>query len=263
MEKNNPIGIFDSGVGGLSVLKELVRELPNEKFIYFGDTLRVPYGDKSLDELLTCTRRILYFFKTKKVKAVIVACNTCSANTLKFVKDEYDFEILGLIEPAAKYISSFKVKKIGLIATTATVKSNAYKNAIEPFGIKVFQQNCPKLVGFVERGELLSEEVKTVLKGYLKPLLDKKTEHLILGCTHYPFLIPAMKQLGLKDDFFINPAVCLAIKTKEFIEQNKLLNKLPKPEFEFFVSGNPEEFKKNSKLFFDKVENVTQILNEE
>jgi len=263
MERNNPIGVFDSGVGGLSVLKELVHELPNEKFIYFGDTLRVPYGDKSLDELLVCTRRILDFFKTQKVKAVIVACNTCSANTLKLVKDEYDFEILGLIEPAAKYISSFKIKRIGLIATTATVKSNAYKNAIEPFNIKVFQQNCPKLVSFVEKGDLMSEELKTALKEYLKPLTDEKIEHLILGCTHYPFLVPAMKQLGFTDDFFINPAVCLAIKTKEFLEQNKLLNKLQDTELEFFVSGNTDDFRKNSKLFFDKIDNVTQILNKE
>ncbi|MCQ2957539.1 MAG: glutamate racemase [Candidatus Gastranaerophilales bacterium] len=262
MENNNPIGVFDSGVGGLSVLKELVRELPNEKFIYFGDTLRVPYGDKSIDELLICTRRILDFFKAKEVKSVIVACNTCSANTLKLVKDEYDFEILGLIEPAAKYISSFKTQKIGLIATTATVKSNAYKNAIEPFGIKVFQQNCPKLVKFVENGELESENLQKTLKEYLKPLLDEQIEHLILGCTHYPFLVPAMKKLGLKDDFFINPAVCLAIKTKEFLKQNKLLNNLRKTELEFFVSGDTEDFKRNSKLFFDEVAEVKQVLTD-
>ena len=192
MKSNCPIGVFDSGVGGLSVLKELLKELPNEQFLYFGDTLRVPYGDKNLDELVECTRRILDFFKTKNVKCVIVACNTCSANTIELVKDEYDFEILGLIEPAAKYISSFNVKKIGLIATTATVKSNAYARAIKPFGIEVFSQSCPRLVKIVESGKIDSQEAQIALSEYLKPLLEENIEKLILGCTHYPFLIPTM-----------------------------------------------------------------------
>ena len=259
MNRENPIGVFDSGVGGLSVLKELLKELPNEKFLYFGDTLRVPYGDKSLDELLVCTRRILDFFKEKNVKTVIVACNTCSANTLELVKDEYDFETLGLIEPVAKYISGFNVKNIGLIATTATVKSNAYKKAIEPFGINVFQQNCPKLVRFAESGEVDGENLQATLKEYLQPLFNEKIEKLILGCTHYPFLVPAMKKLGLNDTFFINPALCLAIKTKEFLKANKLLNNLSNTECEFFVSGSTEEFKQNAKIFFGEIDNVQKV----
>lgn len=260
MNNKSPIGVFDSGVGGLSVLKELVRELPNEDFLYFGDTLRVPYGDKPLDELVVCTRRILDFFKEKDVKTVIVACNTCSANTIQVVKDDYDFEILGLIEPAAKYISSFSINRIGLIATTATVNSNAYKNAIEPFGIKVFQQSCPKLVSFVENGKTDTPELQSVLKEYLQPLLDENIEKLILGCTHYPFLVPAMKKMGFEQGFFINPAVCLAVKTKEFLVKNKLLNKTSAGSCKFFVSGNTEEFMRNSKLFFGNVDNVMQVL---
>jgi len=262
MNEKSPIGVFDSGVGGLSVLRELVKELPDENFVYFGDTLRVPYGEKSLDDLTVCTKRILDFFKTKDVKCVIVACNTCSANTISIVKDDYDFEILGLIEPVAKYISSFSAKKIGLIATTATVKSNAYKKAIEPFGIDVYQQNCPELVQFVERGELDGENLHEVLKKYLSPLFDKKIENLILGCTHYPFLVNAMKKFGLNDKFFINPAVCLAVKTKEFLEHNKLINKSNIGECEFFVSGSVEDFKQNSKLFFEGVDKVTRVLEE-
>ena len=151
MKSDSPIGVFDSGVGGLSVLKELLKQLPNENFLYFGDTLRVPYGDKSIEELVKCTKRILDFFKTKNVKCVIVACNTCSANTIELVKDEYDFEILGLIEPAAKYIGGLNIKKLGLIATTATIKSNAYKDKICEYSNKnVFQLACPGLVELVE-----------------------------------------------------------------------------------------------------------------
>lgn len=261
MKNKNPIGVFDSGVGGLSVLKELINELPNEHFIYFGDTLRVPYGDKSVDELLQCTRRILDYFKSRDVKAVIVACNTCSANTIHLVKNEYDFEILGLIEPASKYISSFNIKSVGLIATSATVNSNAYKNAIEPTGIKVFQQSCPKLVSFVEKGETSGNNIENILKEYLKPLLNNNIEKLILGCTHYPFLVPTMKKLGINNEFFINPAVCVTAKTKEFLIENKLLNRNGEGIREFFVSGNTEEFKKNSALFFDKINEVNKILD--
>ena len=262
-KNKNPIGVFDSGVGGLSVLKELIKELPNEHFIYFGDTQRVPYGEKSIDELLTCTRRILDYFKTRDVKAVVVACNTCSANTITQVKDEYDFEILGLIEPAAKYVCSFDINSVGLIATSATVKSNAYKNEIEKKGIKVFQQSCPKLVKYVEAGKITGREVENVLKEYLSPLIENKIEKLILGCTHYPFLVPAIKKLGFENEFFINPAVCVSAKTKEFLIENKLLNRNGEGLQEFYVSGNPNDFKKHSKLFFNKIKNVEQILNEE
>lgn len=260
MKNNNPIGVFDSGVGGLSVLKELVKTLPNEHYIYFGDTLRVPYGDKTVEELLVYTKNILDYFRSRDVKAVVVACNTCSANTIHLIKDEYDFEIIGLIEPAAKYVSSFDIKSVGLIATSATVKSNAYKNAIEPFGIKVFQQSCPKLVKYVESGNTKGQEVKNVLREYLKPLLDNNIEKLILGCTHYPFLVPAMEEMGFSNEFFINPAVCVAAKTKEFLINNKWLNRTENGLREFYVSGNVEEFKKNSSLFFDNVEKVEKIL---
>ena len=151
------------------------------------------------------------------------------------------------------------VKKIGLIATTATVKSNAYARAIKPFGIEVFSQSCPRLVKIVESGKIDSQEAQIALSEYLKPLLEENIEKLILGCTHYPFLIPTMKKLGLKDGFFINPAVCLSIRTKEFLKENNLLNKNIKGQNEFFVSGNPDEFKRNAKLFFDEIDKVTVI----
>ena len=261
MKNKNPIGVFDSGVGGLSVLNELVKTLPNEHYIYFGDTLRVPYGDKSVEELLVYTKNILDYFQSRDVKAVVVACNTCSANTVNLIKDDYDFEIIGLIEPAAKYVSSFDIKSVGLIATAATVKSNAYKNAIEPFGIKVFQQSCPKLVKYVECGNTKGQEIKNVLGEYLKPLIDNNIQKLILGCTHYPFLVPAMEEMGFPNEFFINPAVCVAARTKEFLIDKKWLNRSEKGLREFYVSGNTEEFRKNSSLFFDNIQNVEKILS--
>ena len=260
MSNDCPIGVFDSGVGGLSVLKELIKVLPNENYLYFGDTLRVPYGEKSLDELLVCTRRILDFFKEKKVKLVLVACNTCSANTLDLVKDEYDFEILGLINPAAEYINKLALKKVGLIATTATVNSNAYPEALAKYGIKTIQQNCPQLVKLVESGDILSQNTCDILSKYLEPLKEKNIERLILGCTHYPFLIPAMKKLGYQDDFFINPAVCIAEEAKMFIAENDLSISQNKCNIEFFVSGDVAEFEKNANLFFGKISETKKAL---
>ncbi len=254
MSKNSPIGVFDSGVGGLSVLAEILKVLPNENYLYFGDTLRVPYGDKCIEELLSCTRRILDFFKTQNVKAVLVACNTCSANTLELVKDEYPFEIIGLIKPTANFVKSLKVKKIGLIATAATVRSNAYPLSMKEFGIDVLQEACPRLVKFVENGETTSNDVQAVLSEYLEALLKEKIEKLILGCTHYPFLVPAMMGLGLSEDFFINPALCIAQETKKYFEANNLLSEATQGSTEFFVSGTPEEFQKNAKLFFGKID---------
>ena len=260
MVNASSIGVFDSGVGGLSVLKELLKVLPNENYLYFGDTLRVPYGEKSLDELLVCTRRILDFFKEKKVKLVLVACNTCSANTLELVKNEYDFEILGLIEPTAEYINSLKIKNVGLIATTATVNSNAYPKALAKFEIKTVQQNCPRLVKLVENGDIQSQNTCDILSEYLTPLKKQNIEKLILGCTHYPFLVPAMQKLGFQDDFFINPAVCIAKDAKIFLEKNNLSNGKSAGTIEFFVSGNVSEFEKNAKLFFGEISGTQQML---
>lgn len=256
MKNNNPIGVFDSGVGGLSVLKEVLKVLPNENYIYFGDTLRVPYGDKSIEELTECTIRILDFFKTQNVKMVLVACNTCSANTINLVKDQYDFEILGLIKPTSDYVKTLNIKKIGLIATTATVNSQAYSLAIEPYGITVFQKSCPELVKLVENGETNTPHVKNILCEYLNPLKERGIEKLILGCTHYPFLIPAIKSLGFDNNFFVNPAICSAYATKNFLIEKNLLNMQKKGKYEFFVSSSPEDFIKNAKLFFGQINNV-------
>ncbi|MDD3593319.1 MAG: glutamate racemase [Candidatus Gastranaerophilales bacterium] len=252
------IGIFDSGVGGLSVLKKMVEILPDENYIYLGDTARVPYGEKTKEELTAFSREILDYFKQRQVKLVLMACNTSSANTLDVVKGEYDFKIFGLIKPTAEYISTLPDKRIGLMATSATVNSKAYPTAIEVFGKEVFDLACPPLVGIVESGMIFDEQNKKTVKQYLNQLLAKDIQRLILGCTHYPFLVPVMKEEGLRDEFFIDPADCIKNDAKKYLEDNKLLLQ-GKGSIEFLTTGDADVFETTGKLFFDKVSNVKHI----
>ena len=248
---SQPIGIFDSGVGGLSVLREALKFLPEENYIYYGDTKNIPYGDKTVEELKIFTKNILDYFKTKNVKAVLCACNTSSANTLHILREYYDFKIFGLIEPTSDYVNSLQETRIGLIATQATVKSEAYKKAIEKSGKKLFSVACPKLVRLIESGKLLDEETKQILASYLGELEKENIEKLILGCTHYPFLVPLMKTMGYKDDFFVNPAICLIQDAYNYLKKNNLLNIKRTKDIEFFISADKEDFMKKSKLFLD------------
>ena len=250
-DKSQPIGIFDSGVGGLSVLKEALKVLPDENYIYYADTKNIPYGDKTVEQLKLFTKNILDYFKSKNVKAVLCACNTSSANTLHILREYYDFKIFGLIEPTSNYVNSLPEKKIGLIATNATVKSQAYKKAIEKSGKTLISVACPRLVGLIENGELLSEKTKEILSNYLDALKKENIEKLILGCTHYPFLVPLMKTMGYKDEFFINPAICLIKDAYNYLKNNNLLNTKNTKDIEFFISADREDFMKKSKLFFD------------
>ena len=186
----SPIGVYDSGSGGLSVLKELKRTLPNESFIYFGDTKRMPYGDKTPSQLMSFCLGILDYFETKNIKAVISACNTSSAAVLPNLTKSYPFEIFGMIEPTSKYVANLNFKKVGIIATAATIKTSAYKISIEKINsnTEVIQQPCPGLVELIESNKADSQECFSLLKSYIEPLLKKDIQAVVLGCTHYPIL---------------------------------------------------------------------------
>lgn len=246
---SRPIGIFDSGVGGLSVLKELLKILPDENYLYFGDTARVPYGEKSKEELLQFSREILDWFKSQNVKMVLMACNTSSALTLNEVKKDYNFPILGLIEPTAEYISQLGVKKIGLMATTATVKSGSYPKAIKSHGIEILDIACPGLVEIVEKADISAPEAKESVLKYLQPLQKNNVEKIIFGCTHYPFLKEVMCELGCCENMFIDPASCISQQAKKQLNKLNLLKK-GKGLVKYYASSNPKEFAQNSKLFF-------------
>ncbi len=255
--KNNPIGIFDSGVGGLSVLKEIAQRLPNEDYIYFGDTARVPYGEKNEEELIGYSREILDWFKRKNVKAVLMACNTSSAITLDIVQDEYDFPVYGLIKPASQFFAA-KQSRIGVLATSATVKADAYKNNIlkSSCDCEVFQVECPGWVEIVENGLIDEASSRGLVEKYVKKLIEQDVEHIVFGCTHYPFLADLIKEVAPEHVQLIDPAVFLTDFVENDLKEKDLISNSIKGSKYYFVSSNPEKFIKNARLFYSGCEFV-------
>ena len=256
--KDAPIGVFDSGVGGLTVAREIMRNLPKEKIVYFGDTARVPYGSKSKETIIRYSRQIVRFLKTQDVKAIVVACNTASALALETISAETDLPMIGVVEPGAKVaVETTRNKKIGLIGTRATVKSE----------IQVSGQPCPLFVPLVEEGWLKDEITMAVARRYLEPLLQQEIDTLILGCTHYPLLRSLLKELVGDQVTLVNPAYETALALKRLLEEQGLLRAGKEEEefpYRFFVSDEEEDFQKfaNSILPYD-VKSTKQIQIEE
>ena len=196
-ERDRPIGVFDSGVGGLTVLRELRRQLPNESTVYLGDEARMPYGPRPAAEVLAFTREAMRWFAGKGCKLVVIACNTATSVALEAVRDEADVPVIGVIRPgAAAALGASSRRAIGVLATTLTVRSGAYVRAVrdlDPFA-DVIQQACPKLVPLVEDGKASSPEAEAAVREYVAPLLTEgavvspAVDTLLLGCTHYPLL---------------------------------------------------------------------------
>ena len=194
-----PIGVFDSGVGGLTVAREIMRNIPNERIIYFGDTARVPYGSKSKDTVLRYSRQIIRFLRTQDVKAIVVACNTASAYALEEIKKELDIPIIGVVKPGARVAGkATKNGKIGIIGTEATVNSGIYTEFIQAQNpdIQVLGKACPLFVPLVEEGWLKDSVTAEVAGRYLDSLMEQGIDTLILGCTHYPLLRSLLREIG-------------------------------------------------------------------
>ena len=268
--KEAPIGVFDSGVGGLTVAREIMRNLPQEKIVYFGDTARVPYGSKSKETIIRYSRQIVRFLKTQNVKAIVVACNTASALALETISAETDLPMIGVVEPGAKVaVETTRNKKIGLIGTRATVKSGLYQRVIqkEDPGIQVIGQPCPLFVPLVEEGWLKDEITVAVARRYLEPLFHQEIDTLILGCTHYPLLRSLLKELVGDQVTLVNPAYETALALKRLLEEKGLLREGKEEEefpYRFFVSDEEEHFQNfaNSILPYD-VKSTKQIQIEE
>ncbi|MBN3873798.1 MULTISPECIES: glutamate racemase [unclassified Nostoc] len=238
-----PIGIFDSGVGGLTVLRQLYRQLPNESIIYFGDTDRLPYGIRSQTEILQFTREIITWLQQQQVKMVIMACNTSSALALETVRQEFSIPILGVILPGAKAAVQ-QGKRIGVIATPATAKSNAYKHAILEINpnVQVWQVGCPEFVPLIEQNRIHDPYTAEVARAYLEPLLEQEIDTLVHGCTHYPHLTPILRSLLPSQVQLIDPAVHVVAACAQELELLGLRNThLPLPT-RFAVSGCPQQF---------------------
>ena len=249
---NRTIGIYDSGIGGITVFHDLKEVLPDESFIYFGDTKNLPYGSKSKAELLKISKAIFDFFAQKNVKALVMACNTTSANVYDEMKGKYPFEIYPLIQTASKCIAERYTGNIGIMATAATVNSNKYREELIKYNpeLKIYQQACPELVKMVETNSYKSHENISVIKTYLKPLLDTECANIILGCTHYPYLTGILEDLSNNKVNFINPSKDFVNFIKADLKQKSLLAETQPQKDEFYVSSNPEQFKLSAKSFY-------------
>jgi glutamate racemase len=237
------IGVFDSGVGGLTVLQEIYRQLPHESVLYFGDTARVPYGTRSAAEILKFTRETLDWMVQQGVKMAIMACNTSSALALETVQSEYSLPILGVILPGAR-AAARQGRRIGVIATPATVNSNAYLHAIREANplAEVWQVACPEFVPLIENNRLAEPYTLEIAKEYIQPLLDRSIDTLVYGCTHYPHLEPVLRQFVPMSVKSIDPAVAVvaaAVKELNLLGIQSYCKAIPT---EFIVSGDPEQF---------------------
>lgn len=243
---NNPIGVFDSGVGGLTVAREIMRQLPNENLIYFGDTARVPYGSKSKSTVLKYSKQIVRFLRTKNVKAIVVACNTASALALDEIAAEIDIPIIGVVKPGAKMaVETTKSGNVGVIGTVSTVKSGIYNDYIRELDpdITVVSKACPLFCPLVEEGLLEDRVTDDIVARYLSVMKEYKVDTLVLGCTHYPLIRNAIKRFVGEDVNLVNPAFETAKSLKELLTQQDLLNRKPrKPEHEYYVSDGVESF---------------------
>ena len=251
LNKNLPIGFFDSGVGGLSVFSRFREVLPNENLIYYGDLKNLPYGNKSQEELIGFAKNILDFFKTKKVKAVVIACNTSSALAYNAIKSDYNFKIYPIIQSCAEVISELNYIRIGVFATQGTVKSGVYGNELRKYNpdVKVCEIACPNWVSIVEGIGTVSKDED--IRQHLDEMLVFNPEKIILGCTHYPYLMKTLEKYAPKE-LFIDPANIFVEYIKKDLEQQDLINdSLLKGFEEFYVSANPKEFVKNAQLFYE------------
>jgi glutamate racemase len=262
--ESSPIGMFDSGVGGLTVFEKTAKLLPRESIIYLADTARVPYGGRSNSEILKINKEILDLMVGYGVKLIVIACGTSSAIAYPILKDKYKVPMVGMIEGGAKLAAAAtKNKKIGVIATVGTINSFAYQNAIKALNkeAEVFGAACPLLVPLIEGGFASSKETENVLKEYLRPLILAKIDTLVLGCTHYPHLIKTIRGILGPVVTLIDPADEAAKTARDILTKGKMTNtsNLP-PKHRFIVTGSASSFKElGSILMQHPITNVEEI----
>lgn len=248
---NAPIGVFDSGVGGLTVAREIMRQLPNERIVYFGDTARVPYGSKSHETITRYSRQIVRFLQTQEVKAIVIACNSASACALEALEAESELPIIDVIRPGARTaLAATRNGKIGVIATEATIRSNIYKRYIEESdkSVSVVGKACPLFVPLVEEGLWEDPVTDEIARRYLEELVDIGIDTLILGCTHYPLIRSTVGRMIGDGVTLVNPAYETARALKELLVKEGLESEsrpaLGTEQYRFFVSDAADKFQK-------------------
>lgn len=249
-----PIGVFDSGIGGLTVLKEIRRMLPDESIIYVADTAHVPYGEKNPEQIKSYALSICRYFMKRGVKMIVMGCNFSSSVALKDAQEKCDIPVLGLIEDAARQaVKKTKNKKIGILATSGTVNAGAYQNAFSRISprVKFYAKGCPEFVPLVESGILNGSKAQAAVEKYFSMLLKNKVDTVVLGCTHYPLLLPVLKSVAGKNVVFVDPAHAIAKKVKSVLKNGNLLNTNVNeaPRDEFIATGSDASLKNHGSLF--------------
>jgi len=240
LSEERPICMFDSGIGGLTVLRAIGDRLPDERIIYFGDTARLPYGTKSKDTITRFSREIVEFLMGKNPKMIVVACNTASAYSLGDLKRAVDIPVIGVIEPGARAaVRATRNRKVGVIGTRATIQSGAYLDAVQADdpGVKVFSKDCPLFVPLIEEGWMDQQVTLDIAREYLKHLVECGVDTLILGCTHYPLLKKVIGRVMGRDVILVDSAEETALEVEHALSDLGQLSDSPQgPRCEIFVS---------------------------
>ncbi len=256
MNKSNPIGVFDSGIGGLTVVKSLNAFLPSESIIYFGDTARVPYGPKSNSTVIEYSIQDAKFLAKRNVKIIVVACNTASSIAIEELRDQFDIPIIGMINPGAKAaIKESKNKKIGVIGTETTISNKAYSKAINKIDdkIEVIEKACPLFVPLAEEGWTHHPASKLIAEEYLTELKDAKIDTLILGCTHYPILKDIIQEAVGENVKLIDSGSAASVEVNEYLEGRGIKNfQHTIGKHEYYVSDVPKKFNEIANRFLGK-----------
>lgn len=253
--KEQPIGIFDSGVGGLTVAHAIKQMLPNESLIYFGDTAHLPYGDKSAESIKTYSRRITEFLLEHKAKVVLVACNSASASAFDTLKNEFGEQtiLIDVIDPVVEYLGTRNFNKVGVIGTKRTISSGTYATKLKEKspGTTVVSMATPLLVPMIEEGFIFDDISNAIIRAYLSDQSLTGIQALILGCTHYPIIKNQISKIFNFDVEVVDSARMVSEILRDTLEKNNLLNEKGKVKDQFFISDYTPYFEKIARMFFE------------
>ena len=245
---NRPIGIFDSGVGGITVLKEIHKQLPNEHLIYLGDTKNFPYGNKSREEIIKFAIQNVEYLIKKNVKIIVIACGTATSQAIEILQNKFEIPIMGIIEPTVEYVKNKNYNKIGVIATEGTIRNGAWENKLKEKiqNIEVINKACPMLATIAEEGRATGEEGRKAIKEYMEIFKKNKINKIILGCTHFPIYEQVIRDELEYEVELINTGKTVAKKLKKYLKEKELLKEKENSKIEINLTKEEEEFAKNS-----------------
>jgi len=262
-QASSHIGIYDSGVGGISVLRAIREQMPNESVVYFGDQGHIPYGPRPMEQIRSFSEAITNFLLQQKAKIIVVACNTASAAALKYLREKFQTVQFVGMEPAVKPAAEqTQTGKVGVLATPATFQGALYASVVERFanGVELFQNTCNGLVQQIEQGNLEGKETRNILEDALLPMLEKNIDTVVLGCTHYPFVIPLIQEIVGNKVRVIDPAPAVAKQVGRLLEVNRTRNESKsRGKIKFYTSGDPDALKSMLPILLEELGEVEKV----